>query len=507
MNLLSALDWIVIILYLAGIIGLGVWLGRGQKTTRDYFLGGRDISWWGVGFSIVATETSALTFIGVPAIAFAGDFAFIQIIIGYVIARVILAIVMVPHYFKGDVYSPYQLFQQAFGSGAKRTVAVFFLIAGTLAAGVRVYATCIPIEIMLRDVFPWNPIVMAIIFFVGLSLIYTYFGGIRAVVWTDAVQLVLLIGGGVFTLIYLAGFDGAGWVYLKENAPEKLNWFNSGFSWEMPFNIWMGVIGGTFQVMSSHGVDQLNVQRILSCRSMNEGRKALTLSAVLILPMFLLFLFVGGLLWSYAQVYGLEVPLDDDGKVKNLHALPLFILTVMPAGMKGLLIVGICAAAMSSVSSALSALASVSTMDLLKEIKGDRSDGWYLQFSKRITLVWGLILIVVACGCIGHDKVITLAFSLAGLTSGAMLGGLLLVLWWKRGSSLPVVTGMFASLGGMTLIKIATAYELLALAIAWPWYTMIGCAICILVAILVRAAQGVEVKRGVGRGTGGEGKT
>jgi solute:Na+ symporter, SSS family len=481
MNLLSAADWIVIILYLSGIIGLGVWLGRGQKSTRDYFLGGRDISWWGVGFSIVATETSALTFIGVPAIAFGGDFSFIQIIIGYVIARVILAIVMVPHYFKGDVYSPYQLFQQAFGTGAKRTVAVFFLIAGTLAAGVRVYATCIPIEMMLRDVLPWDPIVMAIILFVGLSLIYTYFGGIRAVVWTDAVQFFLLVGGGVFALVYLAGFEGAGFAYLKSNGAAKLNWFNGGLSWGMPYNIWMGVIGATFQVMSSHGVDQLNVQRVLSCRSVSEGRKALTLSALLILPMFLLFLFVGGLLWAYAQVHGLDLPLNVKGQPKHDYALPVFILTAMPSGMKGLLIVGICAAAMSSVSSALSALASVSTMDLLKEIKGDRSEEWYLQFSRRSTLVWGLILIAVAYGCIGHDKVITVAFSLAGLTSGAMLGGLFLVLWWKRGTSMPVVIGMFASLAGMTWIKLQTT-------VAWPWYTMIGCAICMSVALVVRAA-------------------
>ena len=483
MKLLSAADWIVIVLYLAGIIGLGVWLGRGQKSTRDYFLGGRDIPWWGVGLSIVATETSALTFIGVPAIAFGGDFAFIQIIIGYVIARVILAIVMVPHYFQGDVYSPYQLFQRAFGTGAKRTVAIFFLIAGTLAAGVRVYATCIPIEMMLRDVFPRNPIVMAIVLFVGLSLIYTYYGGIRAVVWTDAVQFVLLVGGGMFALVYLLGFESAGWEYLKANGAEKLNWFNGGFAWSMPYNIWMGVIGATFQVMSSHGVDQLNVQRVLSCKSISEGRKALTLSAVLIFPMFLLFLFVGAMLWAYAQVHGLDLPLNAKGQPKNDYAFPLFILTVMPSGMKGLLVVGICAAAMSSVSSALSALASVSTMDLLKEIKGDHPEDWYLRFSKRSTLVWGLILIGVAYGCIGHDKVITVAFSLAGLTSGAMLGGLFLVLWWKRGGSVPVVTGMFASLVGMTWIKLNTS-------IAWPWYTMIGCAICLLIAFAARGLMG-----------------
>lgn len=486
MKFFVAADWCVIVVYLIGIIGLGVWLGRGQKSTRDYFLGGRDIPWVGVSFSILATETSALTFIGVPAIAFGGDLSFIQIIIGYVIARIVLAVVMVPHYFKGDVYSPYQLFDQAFGRGAKRTVAVFFLLAGTLAAGVRVYATCIPIEIMLKDTMPvalGDPVLQAIVLFVGVALIYTYIGGIRAVVWTDAVQFCLLVGGGVFALGYLAGFEGAGWSYFLERggAKGKLKWFEGGFSWSAPFNIWMGVIGATFQVMSSHGVDQLNVQRVLSCKDVRDGRRALVLSAVLILPMFLLFLLVGGLLWAYAQVHGLDVPLTEAGKPRNDHALPLFILTMMPAGMKGLLVVGILSAAMSSVSSALSALSSVSTMDLLKEVKGDRSDEWYLRFSRNSTLVWGLVLIGVAYACRGYDKVINVAFSLAGLTSGGMLGGLLLVLWWKRGPGLPVICGMVASLAVMTGVKVWTT-------IYWPWYTLIGCAVCVTVATLVRGS-------------------
>jgi SSS family solute:Na+ symporter len=484
MEFFAAADWIVIVVYMFGIVGLGVWFGRGQKTTRDYFLGGRDIPWVGVAFSILATETSALTFIGVPAMAFGGDLTFIQIIVGYVLARVVLAVVMVPHYFKGDVYSPYQLFDRAFGRGAKRTVSVFFLLAGTLAAGVRVYATCIPIEMMLKDALPaalGDPILQAIVIFVGLALIYTYFGGIRAVVWTDAVQFCLLIGGGVFALVYLSGIEGAGWAYYVERGGTegKLKWFDGSFSWTAPFNIWMGVIGATFQVLSSHGVDQLNVQRVLACKDVRDGRRALILSAVLILPMFLLFLLVGGVLWAYAQVHGLEVPLNAAGAPRNDHAFPLFILTMMPAGVKGLLVVGILSAAMSSVSSALSALSSVSTMDLLKELKPDRSDEWYLRLSRRSTLIWGVALIAVAYGCKGHDRVINVAFSLAGITSGGMLGGLVLVLWWKRGPGLPVIAGMLASLAVMTGVKLWSS-------IYWPWYTMIGCAVCVGVAFCLR---------------------
>src|SRR5882762_9104246 len=191
-------DWIVILLYLLGIIGLGVWFGKDQHNTRDYFLGSKNIPWWGIGLSIVAAETSALTIIGVPGIAYGGNIGFIQMIIGYVIARIILAIVLVPHYFTGEIYSPYQLFANAFGSSTRQTAAGFFLLSETLAAGVRVYVVCIPLQLMLGiQVLP------AIILFVVLSLVYTYVGGVKAVIWTDAIQFGLFLAGGIFTLYYI----------------------------------------------------------------------------------------------------------------------------------------------------------------------------------------------------------------------------------------------------------------------------------------------------------------
>ncbi|MCB1127332.1 MAG: hypothetical protein KDM81_12610, partial [Verrucomicrobiae bacterium] len=293
---LDPVDWGVIVLYLAGIIAFGVWLGRGQKDTRDYFLGSSRLPWWSVGMAIVATETSALTFIGVPAVAFGGNLGFIQVIVGYVIARVVLAIVMVPHYFRGDIYSPYQLFEGAFGPAARRTAAGFFLIAGTLAAGVRVYVTCIPVQLIfgLQE----SQIFWAILLFVGLSLIYTYVGGVKAVVWTDAIQFCLFVAGGLFTLWFITRELGTGWSAALATAGDagKLDWFNSRFTLSAPFNIWMGILGGTFQVLSSHGADQLIVQRVLACGNVREGRKALILSAVIILPLMLMFLFVGVML-------------------------------------------------------------------------------------------------------------------------------------------------------------------------------------------------------------------
>ncbi|MDD9865314.1 MAG: hypothetical protein OXS32_03095, partial [Verrucomicrobiales bacterium] len=243
-------DWLVIVFYLAAVIGLGVWLGRGQRNTRDYFLGGRDLPWWGVALSILATETSALTFIGVPAMAYAGNLGFMQIVLGYAVGRVILAVVMVPYYFRNEIYSPYALLGRAFGASAQKLGAVFFLVAGTLGAGVRVFVTCIPLQLMLG----WS-VTEAIFLFVGLSLVYTWFGGIKAVVWTDALQFVLLLAGGLFALFYLPTLIDGGWTGALGQAEEagKLPWLNFDFTLAAPYNFWMGVIGAVVFVLFTHG--------------------------------------------------------------------------------------------------------------------------------------------------------------------------------------------------------------------------------------------------------------
>src|SRR5947208_2533778 len=267
MTFLSVADWAVILLYLAAIIALGVWFGKDQRNTRDYFLGSKNIPWWGIGLSIVAAETSALTIIGVPALAYGSNLAFLQMVLGYVIARLILAVVLVPHYFKAEIYSPYQLFANAFGPAARQTAGAFFLISETLAAGVRVYVASIPVKLMLGDSLlgfgTGDPILGAILLFVILSLLYTYVGGVKAVIWTDAVQFGLFLLGGVFALFYILSLvdGGAGAVFSKAAGAGKLHWLNlappSGVSLGKfllgpPFNLWMGIIGGTVMVMSSH---------------------------------------------------------------------------------------------------------------------------------------------------------------------------------------------------------------------------------------------------------------
>jgi SSS family transporter len=492
-------DWAIIFLYLAGIIGLGVWFGKDQHNTRDYFLGSKNVPWWGIGLSIVAAETSALTIIGVPAMAYGGNIAFLQMIIGYVIARIILAIVLVPHYFKGEIYSPYQLFANTFGPSARQTAGGFFLISETLAAGVRVYVASIPVKLMLGDKLlgfgTGDPILGAILLFVVLSLLYTYVGGVKAVIWTDAVQFGLFLLGGVFALFYIPSLveGGAGAVFSKAAQAGKLHWLNTlpppGTSWARfllgpPFNIWMGIIGGTVMVMSSHGAEQLIVQRVLACRTVADGRKALALSAVLIFPLFLIFLLVGAMLWVFYQGNPFQIPLPESqpGLANVNFIFPIFMMTEMPHLLKGFLIVAILSAAMSSVSSALTSLASVSTMDFVKHLLPQRSESFFLRFSKVSTVVWAAALILVASLSRQVEFVLNAAFSLRGLTNGALLGGLALAVFWRRGRAIPVITGMFVSLAVMSAIellqKLKATKDLwlqnVGTEIFWPWYALIG---------------------------------
>ena len=376
----------------------------------------------------------------------------------------------------------------------RQTAGGFFLLSETLAAGVRVYVACIPIKLMLGDkvlgVFGGgDPILGAIVLFVVLSLVYTYIGGVKAVIWTDAVQFGLFLLGGLFALFYIPHFfsGGAGEVFRMAATAGKLHWLNSRVNavslWREPINIWMGVIGGTVMVMSSHGAEQLIVQRVLACKTVTDGRKALALSAVVIFPLFLIFLLVGVMLWAYYQKFPIAIPIPEvsPGIKANDFIYPIFMLTGVPHLLKGLLIVAILAAAMSSVSSALTSLSSVSTMDFVKKMVPHRSEAFFLRFSKLSTIGWAAALMVVAYLSREVAFVLEAAFKLRGLTSGALLGGLLLALFWKRGAAAPVITGMLASLAVMILIS----WPQLHLEIAFPWYTLIGGSVTLSVAFLM----------------------
>ena len=498
-------DWAIIIVYLAAMIVLGVWFGKDQHNTRDYFLGSRDIPWWGIGASIIATETSALTIIGVPAIAYAGNLGFLQMILGYVIARVILAAVMVPHYMRGEIFPPYQLLEQHLGRGPRRLAGALFMFLEPLSAGVRVYVACIPVRLMLGDGICSlggivDPIFGAILLFVALSVVYTYVGGMKAVVWTDAVQMVLFIAGGVFALTHLASMVEGGLAggLAKAAAAGKTEWLRTDFSFGAPFNLWMGLIGGTVMVLSSHGADQLIVQRVLACRDVAEGRRALIFSAVLIFPLFLLFLLVGVMLWVFYQSHPFQIPLPESrpGIKSNDFIFPIYIVTEMPHLMKGFLIVAILAAAMSTISGSINSLAAATTHDLWVPMRGvGASPEALLRASKRFTLLWAALLIGGALLYRAEGTpVVVIALSVASFTYGGLLGGFFLALGWPRATQRDAILGMSVGIATMSLIvfagRIVAAVPALTglltpfVGIAWPWFVLIGTTITLGVGIL-----------------------
>jgi Na+/proline symporter len=352
-----------------------------------------------------------------------------------------------------------------------------------------------------------DPIVGAILLFVFLSLAYTYVGGVKAVIWTDAVQFGLFLLGGLFALFYIPSVHEGGVVaaFAKATQAGKLHWFNIGpaygtpwhkFILGPPFNLWMGIFGGTVQVLSSHGAEQLIVQRVLACKSVAEGRKALVLSAVLIFPLFLIFLLVGAMLWVFYQDHPFQIPLPESrpGIKANDFIFPIFMVSEVPHLLKGFLIVAILSAAMSSVSSALTSLASVSTMDFVRHMLPQRSEAFFLRFSKRSTLAWAGVLVLVAYLSRQVEFVLNAAFSLRGLTSGALVGGLALAVYWPKERALPVVLAMLLALSVMAGIEIlphAPATKSFWMAtvgteIFWPWYTLIGATVTLATAWVLR---------------------
>jgi len=531
------LDIFVVLVYLVVVTGIGLYMARGQKGKRDFFLGGRDMRWWTVGLSIVATETSALTFIGVPAMLFGGltydpevgfyspggNMLFQQLIVGYVIARVLIAIFIVPMYYKGDVYTPYQLLTRAFGKEARYTASIIQFISISLGAGVRVFVTAIPLTLVMRIYFDNWTIAMSIFLILAVALVYTSIGGIKAVVWTDMLQFFIFVGGGLFALFYipslLQGVNAApsgaeGWAAVREVSGDNMRIFASGFHegdtiaqklanvFTGEFNIIMGIFPQTIAILFALGFDQLNVQRVLACRDAKEGSKAMVFSAFLIFPQFLLFLLVGAALLAFYRITDFQFgvpPMNHKGEPITDAIFPVFILDHVPAVLKGFLVAGVLAAAMSSVSSALSAMGSMITMDIYRPLMGKNSnEKSELMLSRVMTLISGILLGIVAYLSMGADNVVDLAFTLASLTAGAILGAFLYGMWVKRGNPWPVVIGMATSvlfILAMNLTMRSPENPFLGLPwpfygaipyINWPWHTTIGITVCLLAIFATR---------------------
>jgi len=482
----SAIDYGVMLFYLVGITVWGTLFRRSHRTVKDYFLGAKNIPWFVISISIVATETSTLTLIGVPAIAYptfarpeqGGNLSYLQVVFGYIVARVIISLLFIPAYFQGELVTAYELLKRRFGMRTKHFAASLFLVMRALAEGVRVFAASIVLSTVLSVSLPGLPqLWLWSIIIVGLlTLIYTFEGGITAVIWTDLVQFVIYIGGSLLAAYQLILLTPGGWnaIATEAAAANKFQLFSFVWDLHVPFTFWAGILGGTCLTMASHGTDQLLVQRLLTCRDQRDSQKALVLSGFVVLFQFALFLLIGIMLFAYYKAYPLTTPLASNDAI-----FPTFIVTRLPHGISGLVIAAIFAAAMSNLSGSLNSLSSSSVFDFYKPlINPGASDERLLKLSRWLTAGWGVVLILIAIIARSQASVFTTGLTIASLVYGPMLGAFLLGVLSKRANQRGVMAGMAISLGLMLLINFTTS-------LAWTWYVLTGTAICLAIGYVV----------------------
>jgi SSS family solute:Na+ symporter len=481
----STLYYAVIAAYLAVITIFGAQFRSRYSSVSDYFIGGRTTSWWVISLSIVATETSTLTLIGVPAIAFAtyarpeqgGNLTYFQVVAGYIVARLLIAWLFIPAYFQGEMLTAYELLQRRFGTRAKHFTASLFLLMRPLAEGVRVFAASLVLTAVISGPLAGVPHLWAwsIVIVGALTLIYTFEGGIAAVIWTDLIQLVIYIGGSLLAAWQLVHLVPGGWptIVAEASAAGKLQLFS--FSWDLsvPFTFWAGLFGGTCLTLASHGTDQLLVQRLLACRNVRDSQKAIVLSGFVVLAQFALFLGIGLMLFAYYRFNPLP-PLASNDEI-----FPAFIVRSLPHGVAGLVIAAIFAAAMSNLSGSLNSLASTSIVDFYAPLSGrSLEDPGLLRLSRWLTAGWGIALIALAFVARGWGSVVTTGLTIASLVYGPMLGTFLLGLLTRRGTENGALAGISVSLAAMLLVRLFTP-------LAWTWYVLVGTAIAFAVGYMV----------------------
>ncbi|HMI49742.1 MAG TPA: sodium:solute symporter [Gemmatimonadaceae bacterium] len=486
----TALDFIVLAAYLIGTTLLGIWLGRNQKDSKDYFVAGHAIPWWAVLFSVVATETSALTFISIPGLAYTTNLGFLQIAAGYVVGRIVVAYTLLPRYYQGELVTAYALLEKRFGVGTRRFASIIFLVTRAFADSVRVFATAIPIALILGPAVPQQYVMPVAILVLGaLTLIYTYHGGMRAVVWTDVLQTSVYLLGGLSAVYLLGKGVTGGWSAILSQAHDagKLRVLDVYFGFDKPYTLFAGLIGGAFLSMASHGADQVIVQRLLAAQSLKESRKALIGSGIAVFIQFTLFLMIGIGLYAFYQGRAFAVP-DS--------IFPTFVVDSMPAGLRGLIVAAVLAATMSAHSGAMNSLAASTTHDIYLPLSGRRADDpRTLKMAKLFTLFWGAVLLIAALLYKQQGTpVVVIALSIASFTYGALLGGFFLGMLWRRAIQRDAILGMAIGIIAMSFVVFAKPLmaEFPSLTgaltpishIAFPWYVLIGTTFTMGVAIL-----------------------
>ena len=468
----SLLDYVIVFVYLLGVTVIGAYIGRKQMSSRDYFLGGKEMSWWSVGFSIVASETSTLTFISIPGLAYKSDMHFLQLAAGYFVGRLLVSMIFIPAYYKGDLETAYDFLGKRFGMGLRKFTSSVFIVTRVLASGVRLFATAIPVHLITGFDYSTS------IFIIGIfTLIYTYVGGLKAVVAMDVVQMFIYLGGAGASMWLILNALPNGWndvvAAATANGLDKFSVINlnTGTSFleflSSPYTLLGGLLGGTFLSMASHGTDQLLVQRLLGCRTKRESQKALILDASVIVIQFAFFLVLGLCLYAFYQ----GVPFQQLGLKSSDEIFPKFIVEQLPAGLAGLVVAGVLASAMGTLSSSISSLASSTFLDLFKlTSRGkDLDERTEIIWSKRFTLLWGLILIGGAMLFTDtKNPVVEIGLKIASFTYGGLLGTFFLGLLFKRTNQADAFAGFVAGIAAMIAVLTYTKID-------FTWHTLIGC--------------------------------
>jgi SSS family solute:Na+ symporter len=467
------LDLTVILAYLAGITWFGARFRRGQKSLRDYFLGGRSAPWWAIALSIVSAETSTLTIISTPALAFAGDLGFLQLVLGYLLARIVISVLFLPQYFRGEMFTAYELMRRRFGERISKLTASIFLVTRTLAEGVRVAAVAIVISVVLGV-----GQTTAIVLIVALTLFYTFEGGMTAVIWTDVVQMNLYVFGAVLSFAMILRQIPGGWGHVSAvaSAAHKLSVFDFRFAPTLEFfsrkyTFWSGLAGGCFLTTASHGTDQLMVQRLLAARNERQSRAALMASWVVIFVQFTLFLLIGVSLYVLYSDRGLAPP----PKLDRLY--PQFLWNNLPAGAAGLAIAAILAAAMANLSAALNALASTTVVDFFRGRSRAGTPAASLRLARLATVGWAVVMLPIAIRASRSQSVLETGLTIAAIPSGMLLGIFLLGVLTKKPREGAAIAGAAAGLCGILFVWLKTP-------IAFTWYVPVGTVITFSAALL-----------------------
>ncbi|MCT1557783.1 sodium:solute symporter [Helcobacillus massiliensis] len=469
---MQLLDIAVIVLYLLATAWLGLKLSGKQTGVRDYFLGSRDLPWWAVCLSVVATETSALTVIGIPVMSYIGNISYLQLGLGYILGRVIVAFLLLPRYYDGEMVTAYAYLGKRFGESTQATAGITFMVTRLLADGVRVLAAAIPLKVILDGLGVHASYFVIIVVLALVTILYTFIGGIRAVVWVDVAQMLLYVVGGIIALVVVTSAIGGSWLTdaIAEGKTQLLVLEGSPISGAD--SLIPSLIGGTVFAMASHGSDQLVVQRLLACRTKAEAQKALIASGVVVVVQFAVFLAVGLALWGYYQ----QKSPAELGLTRDDEIFPHFIIEGLPAGLSGLLLAGILAAAMSTLSSSLSALSSSTVTDVVARFRRDPlTEEQGLRVGRWATIAWGVAFILPATVFTSDEgSIVILALGIAGITYGGLLGAFIFGIVNKRARAADANIAFAAAVAVNAFFFVMEKYVVGDVWVAWQWYPLLG---------------------------------